>query len=208
MKGELYERHQVILHVIQQHPIIDGIIGQDNAGTDLSKAGISDFCPRQHLKTPLLIASAELICRYDQLPVVSHVANTAGRWHQRTTISILLPSILNTQSGHCTTHGIEVNKSAFLDAVIVVCSEPSATKGKIMLALKSKQIDGVRVVRFSDRELLDEAIIEQLGNDLQAVASGAKDEQKLLLSFRGVKFMSSAVLGKLVRFSNKCREQH
>ena len=77
-----------------------------------------------------------------------------------------------------------------------------------MLALKSKQIDGVRVVRFSDRELLDEAIIEQLGNDLQAVASGAKDEQKLLLSFRGVKFMSSAVLGKLVRFSNKCREQH
>ena len=75
-----------------------------------------------------------------------------------------------------------------------------------MSALKSKKIDGVRVVRFADGELLDEAIIEQLGDDLQTVASGTKEKQKLLLSFHGVRFMSSAVLGKLVRFSNQCRE--
>ena len=76
-----------------------------------------------------------------------------------------------------------------------------------MSALKSKRIDGVRLVRFAEAQLLDEGIIQQLGTELQAIANKAKSGQKILLSFHRVTFMSSAMLGKLVRFSDTCRQQ-
>lgn len=76
-----------------------------------------------------------------------------------------------------------------------------------MSALKSKKIDGVRLVRFAEAQLLDEGIIQQLGTELQGIAAKAKAGQKLLLSFHRVTFMSSAMLGKLVRFSDTCSQQ-
>jgi anti-sigma B factor antagonist len=60
----------------------------------------------------------------------------------------------------------------------------------------------VTVVRFKDHKILDEANIQQLGEELsQVVASG--DHAKLLLNFENVEFLSSAALGKLISVKKK-----
>jgi anti-sigma B factor antagonist len=73
-------------------------------------------------------------------------------------------------------------------------------------ALKSKEIDGVLVVGFSSGKLLDEPVIQQVGKELADIVSQASD-QKILLSFHGVNYMSSAMLGRLVMFLKKCQQQ-
>jgi anti-sigma B factor antagonist len=73
--------------------------------------------------------------------------------------------------------------------------------------LKSKQVDDVLMVGFSSGKLLDESVIQQVGAELIDVASKAEQGQKLLLTFVGVTFMSSAMLGRLVLFLKKCKER-
>lgn len=76
-----------------------------------------------------------------------------------------------------------------------------------MSTLKSKEVNGILVVGFSDGKLLDENVIQQVGSELQTIASEAKEEQKILLTFHGVDFMSSAMLGRLVQFLKTCKQQ-
>ena len=60
----------------------------------------------------------------------------------------------------------------------------------------------VTVVRFKDQKILDEADIQQLGEELsQVVTSG--EHKKLLLNFEDVGFLSSAALGKLISVKKK-----
>ena len=59
----------------------------------------------------------------------------------------------------------------------------------------------VTVVRFKDQKILDEADIQQLGEELsQVVTSG--EHKKLLLNFEDVGFLPSAALGKLISCSS------
>ena len=76
-----------------------------------------------------------------------------------------------------------------------------------MSALKSKEVDGVLIVGFANSKLLDEPVIQQVGNDLMTTAANASDGQKILLTFHGVSFMSSAMLGRLVQFSKVCKQR-
>ena len=76
-----------------------------------------------------------------------------------------------------------------------------------MSALKSKEVDGVLIVGFANSKLLDEPVIQQVGSELMATASDAKEGQKILLTFHAVSFMSSAMLGRLVQFLKKCKQQ-
>ena len=62
----------------------------------------------------------------------------------------------------------------------------------------------VLVVYFTDAQILDETKIQQLADDLNAVADKC-EHGKLLLNFSDVKFMSSSVLGKLVKLNKKCK---
>ncbi len=77
-----------------------------------------------------------------------------------------------------------------------------------MSSLKSKEVDGVLIVGFANGKLLDESVIQQVGSDLGALAGNAKEGDKLLLTFHGVSFMSSAMLGQLVQFLKKCKQQN
>ena len=76
-----------------------------------------------------------------------------------------------------------------------------------MSALKSKKVDDVLIVGFANGKLLDEAMIQQVGSELMTTASDAKEGEKILLTFSGVSFMSSAMLGRLVLFLKKCKQQ-
>ena len=68
--------------------------------------------------------------------------------------------------------------------------------------IKVAEIDGVTVVRFTDRKILDELIIQELGQELFALVEG-EDRKNLLLNFTNVEFLSSAALGKLISLHKK-----
>lgn len=75
-----------------------------------------------------------------------------------------------------------------------------------MATLNTQKVEDVLVVYFSDSSILDESTMQSLGRDLMECVDRCED-QKLLLNFENVRFMSSAMLGKLVALSKKCKEQ-
>lgn len=62
--------------------------------------------------------------------------------------------------------------------------------------------DDVTVARFTDHKILDEANIQQLGEELSVLAVSG-EHKKLLLNFENVEFLSSAALGKLISVKKK-----
>ena len=63
----------------------------------------------------------------------------------------------------------------------------------------------VLVVYFQAGSLTDQSVIEQIGNELNDVVLEASGNHKLLVNFQGVKFMSSAMLGKLLPLHKRCK---
>jgi anti-sigma B factor antagonist len=61
--------------------------------------------------------------------------------------------------------------------------------------------DGVRVVRFSDRKILDELAITQISDELTKLVEGTIGI-RLLVSFKDVEHLSSAALGVLIKLNN------
>ncbi|WP_235908400.1 STAS domain-containing protein [Roseiconus nitratireducens] len=64
----------------------------------------------------------------------------------------------------------------------------------------------ILVVGFMDSKILDSQRIEQVGRELQDAVPQAM-HKKLLLNFRGVSFMSSAMITKLVMLNKTCKAQ-
>lgn len=62
----------------------------------------------------------------------------------------------------------------------------------------------VLIVYFADAKILDDARIQQIGKDLTEMVTKA-EHQKMLLNFQNVGFMSSAMIGKLILLSKKCK---
>jgi anti-sigma B factor antagonist len=58
-----------------------------------------------------------------------------------------------------------------------------------------EDINGVTIVNFVDKKILDEANIQQLGEELFSLVDGPR---KILLNFSNVEYLSSAALGKLI----------
>ena len=73
-----------------------------------------------------------------------------------------------------------------------------------MAALRSEEMDGVLVVSFTDTKLLEETKIQQVGAELLEMVTRAAND-RLVLNFSGVTFMSSAMIGKLVLLNKKCK---
>jgi anti-sigma B factor antagonist len=63
--------------------------------------------------------------------------------------------------------------------------------------------DGVLIAQFTSDKILDDVLIVDIGRELLELAEQA--EGKMLLDFQGVTFMSSAMIGKVVLLSKKCR---
>lgn len=63
--------------------------------------------------------------------------------------------------------------------------------------LRAAHRDGVLVVEFADRDVLDEAAIRQINAELMRQIEGARTKN-VLISFQGVEHLSSAALGSLI----------
>jgi anti-anti-sigma factor len=70
--------------------------------------------------------------------------------------------------------------------------------------LKVTEIGDVTVVQFVDRKILDEANIQELGQELFGLVED-QGKRNLLLNFLNVEFLSSAALGKLITLDKKVK---
>jgi anti-anti-sigma factor len=65
--------------------------------------------------------------------------------------------------------------------------------------------DDILTIRILDERLIDPEQLKRLFDDLYALL-GKSEEQQVVLDFASVKFMASAMLGKLVAMKKKCDE--
>jgi anti-sigma B factor antagonist len=70
--------------------------------------------------------------------------------------------------------------------------------------LKLSSHQDVTIVRFVDRRILDEANIQEVGQELFQLVEEERC-RNLLLNFSNVEFLSSAALGKLISLNNKVK---
>lgn len=78
------------------------------------------------------------------------------------------------------------------------------TPGRLM-SLSTYTKDGILTIVFDDPRILDETKLEELGREL-IEALNKTSEERVILDFRNVKFMSSSMLGKLVQVHKKAGE--
>ena len=64
--------------------------------------------------------------------------------------------------------------------------------------------DGVTHIQFVDRNILDEANIQQIGEEITRLVDETP-QPKVLISFENVDHLSSAALGTLITINNKIR---
>jgi len=72
--------------------------------------------------------------------------------------------------------------------------------------LKIKRADGVAIVEFADRKILEELSIQEIGEELAQLVD-AEPGIRLLLNFRNVDHLSSAALGMLITLNRKVQEK-
>jgi anti-sigma B factor antagonist len=70
--------------------------------------------------------------------------------------------------------------------------------------LRVKHVGDVIQVEFLDRNILDEANIQQIGEEIQTLIE-SRSKPKLLISFSNVDHLSSAALGTLITINNRVR---
>lgn len=75
-----------------------------------------------------------------------------------------------------------------------------------MADLQTMVLDDVLVVYFPDHELMDESQNRRIGAELLELTSQVP-AGKMLVSFRGVDFVTSSMLGQLVMFNKRCLSQ-
>jgi anti-anti-sigma factor len=73
------------------------------------------------------------------------------------------------------------------------------------MSLSSYTKDGILTIVFDDARILDETTLEQLSVELLEMLNKTTEE-RVILDFRNVKFMSSSFLGKLVQVHKKSIE--
>jgi len=72
--------------------------------------------------------------------------------------------------------------------------------------LRVSESDGITRVEFVDRNILDEANIQQIGAEITRIVD-SKTSPKVLISFTNVDHLSSAALGTLITINNRVRSK-
>jgi anti-sigma B factor antagonist len=70
--------------------------------------------------------------------------------------------------------------------------------------LRVRKNDGITQIEFVDRNILDEANIQQIGDEIGTLIEN-DDTPKLLISFANVDHLSSAALGALITIHQKVK---
>ena len=66
--------------------------------------------------------------------------------------------------------------------------------------------DDVVVVSFTEAKILDQLAIDQIREDFKDLTLQAASGRKLLLDFSRVQFMSSSMIGQVVRLHKQCKQ--
>ncbi|MBN2561775.1 MAG: STAS domain-containing protein [Phycisphaerae bacterium] len=72
--------------------------------------------------------------------------------------------------------------------------------------LKVREADGVSVIEFADRKILDELCIQEIQEELSELVA-SRSAGHLLLSFKNVEHLSSAALGMLITMQKRVEDQ-
>ncbi|TWT35804.1 putative anti-sigma factor antagonist BtrV [Posidoniimonas corsicana] len=73
------------------------------------------------------------------------------------------------------------------------------------MAIASQTRDGILIIQVKDPRLVDEVVLEQLEKDVLGLIDQS-EEERVIIDFQPVQFMSSSMLGKLVKIHKKCKE--
>jgi len=74
-----------------------------------------------------------------------------------------------------------------------------------MAQLTIAESNDVVVVTFAESKILDESVIRQIGEEFKNLTTEAAAERKLLVRFDRVTFMSSSMLGQVMRLAKQCK---
>jgi anti-sigma B factor antagonist len=72
------------------------------------------------------------------------------------------------------------------------------------LSIRDK--DDIVIVSFNQVKILDPAAIRQIGDEFKNLTLHAAAGHKLLLDFSRVEFMSSAMIGEIMRLHKQCKQ--
>lgn len=72
--------------------------------------------------------------------------------------------------------------------------------------LTVEQDDQITIVHFRDRNILDEANIQQIGDEISRLIEDSL-RPRLVICFKNVEHLSSAALGTLITISNRVRQK-
>lgn len=73
--------------------------------------------------------------------------------------------------------------------------------------LDVKEVGPVTVVRFADHRIMDDASIQEIGQELYQLVD-EQQRDRLLLNLCDVDFLSSSALGKLITLHRKLKDRH
>jgi len=74
-----------------------------------------------------------------------------------------------------------------------------------MATLLTRKDGDILVVYFQDVSIIDESRITGLGEELLDLVKS--ENAKIVVNFENVGFMSSAMIGKLIQFSTRCKAE-
>ncbi len=83
--------------------------------------------------------------------------------------------------------------------------ETAASSGGDSRLVVRKEVDIIRI-EFLDRNIIEEAGIQQIGDEILLLIDEAANP-KLLISFENVEHLSSAALGTLITINNRIRQK-
>jgi anti-sigma B factor antagonist len=69
--------------------------------------------------------------------------------------------------------------------------------------LDVREIDGVKVVRFHDRQLFDERTVRDVADQIASILPNDGNPIRLVLDFSDVTLISSSLLSKLILFQRR-----
>ena len=78
-----------------------------------------------------------------------------------------------------------------------------AKESRLMI---QKEQPGITRIEFLDRNILEEASIQQIGDEIAQIIEKSANP-KVLISFENVEHLSSAALGTLITVNNKVRQK-
>lgn len=73
------------------------------------------------------------------------------------------------------------------------------------MGILSEAKDGILVIVVRDPRLIEDSVLEALERDVLELVDKSSEE-RVIIDFSRVEFMSSSMLGKLVKINKKCKE--